>query len=194
MRPTTALFSGLVATTLVFMPLSSASAHERHYHGLIGGLFGVAGDIVVGAATIAAAPFYVIAGATSGHGYDDRRDNGYYGRRPQSYGPRGSGYYQGYDGPRSEYYGPDAYDHDRYPRADYRPPRDRYEGSSENYPLSPRGYYPTRGYVRDYSNREDNYSVRDTGEREGPDRNFENAPYDAPDDTSYRGGATNDDE
>src|SRR6476661_1657651 len=130
---------GLLAVTLVTLPVSSASAQEfRHHHryGLIGGVFGLAGAIVVGAATIVTAPIVILADVVSG-GRDYRRgkyyerDGGYY------YGGRSSYDYDGpnrYTDPRGVY--PDAREY-RYRRADR--------------PYSPQDYAPSRDYDRDRS-------------------------------------------
>lgn len=137
---------GLLAVTLATLPVSSASAQEfRHHHryGLIGGVFGLAGAVVVGAATIVTAPIVILADALSG-GRDYRRGR-YYQRDGGYYGGRDGGYYGGrstydYDGsnrytdPRSVY--PDAREY-RYPRADD--------------PYSPQDYAPSHNYDRNRS-------------------------------------------
>jgi hypothetical protein len=111
MRFSRVLLSGIVAAGMVAAPLSPAFAGWRHHYGhpgLIGGLFGFAGGVMVGAATIATAPLAIVAGAAA--------PSGYYGPPPQAYAPQPTyqaapGYY--YGPPRGYYapapYGPPAY-------------------------------------------------------------------------------------
>jgi hypothetical protein len=129
-RATRVVLAGLLTTAAIVAPLSSASARwfhhggGGHHHGLIGGLFGFAGGVIVGAATIATAPIAIVANAASGP------DRGY--GPPRSYGYRGDGY----DGPPQSYSdGQDRGDYSQYDRSgedraygpppgpDYGPPR-----------------------------------------------------------------------
>src|SRR5437762_14090533 len=125
MRP---LSIGLLAAALVALPLSAASASEFHHHryGLVGGVFGLAGAVVVGVATIVTAPIVILADALSGGHRYYQRDGGYYGR--------GSAYdYEGsnnYTDPRGAYSGGPEY---RYP------PR-------RALPYPPQAYAPSQAY------------------------------------------------
>jgi hypothetical protein len=58
----TALIGAVAATALALAPLTPASAHGYRHFGLIGGIFALGTAVVVGAATVATAPFRVLAG------------------------------------------------------------------------------------------------------------------------------------
>jgi hypothetical protein len=123
MRFSKTLLSGLVIAGLVAAPLSSASAGWRHrgHVGLVGGIFGLATGVVVGAAAIATAPIAIVAGAGQ-RSYDAPPPTQY--GPPSSYAPQGA-----YYGPPRGYYGP----------APYGPP--------PQYNAPPNGYYgPPPGY------------------------------------------------
>ena len=85
----------LLVASASLVPLSDASAHCWRWHcggpGILALPFAAAGAVVAGAATIATAPFAVVAGASGP----------YYPPPPRYYGPPpgyyyGSGYYPGY--------------------------------------------------------------------------------------------------
>jgi hypothetical protein len=109
-----AVVSAAVAVALVAAPLSSASAHDRHFHG--GLIFGLGAAAVVGAATlltlpvaIATAPFRAPAYYAPPPGYYPPPTPAYYAPPPGYYAPP-PGYYApppGYYAPRysQEYYG-----------------------------------------------------------------------------------------
>jgi hypothetical protein len=168
---------GFFAAALASAPISAASAHGVHHHGrgLFGGLFGLAGAVVVGAVTIATAPIAILAGAASGpndyrRGGYNRRIYGYYG-----YGPapneEGSNYYRGprgYNGAAREYNYPprDAY---AAPPQNYGPPQDNYRREPDSYP--PRDAYAAP--PQNYGPPQDNYR----GEPDSyPPRTEYNAP------------------
>jgi hypothetical protein len=103
------MFGGVVLAAAIAAPVSSASAHcyYRHCHyygGPIGAVFGLAGAVIVGAATIATAPLVVagdiLAGPSYSSAYDDGayrysyRDDTFY--RVRYHGPV---YYRRYDRP-----------------------------------------------------------------------------------------------
>jgi hypothetical protein len=180
---------GILAVAFAFAPMTAASAHGFHHHGrgLFGGLFGLAGAVVVGAATIVTAPIAILADAASGPSNDrrggyNRRNDGYYGYG-SSPDEEGSNYYsgpRGYYGASPEYNYPPrgAY---AGPPQNYGPPPDFYRGGPDNYPPSgayndpPQGYHshppaqygPPQGY-RPPSNSDrgppDNYPPPDDGE------------------------------
>src|SRR6202040_426510 len=73
-----------LGVALAIAPISAASAHEfyhHHHYGLVGGIFGLAGAVVVGAVTIVTAPIVILAHAISGPRYERREgyDQGYGG-------------------------------------------------------------------------------------------------------------------
>jgi hypothetical protein len=120
MVSTKGLIGAAVIAAAVVAPLSSASAccygHRYHgYHyGVVGGVFGLVGDVVVGAATIATAPIALAADVLTPQPYYDPAPRAYYAPRPY-YGSAWGGYYgeRRYYGPRRAYY---------RPHRDYGPP------------------------------------------------------------------------
>jgi len=126
MRFSKVLLGAIVVAGIVAAPLSSASAGWRHrgeHVGLIGGLFGFAAGVVVGAATIATAPIAIVADAAA--------PRGYYGPPPAAYAPQPA-----YAAPQGYYYGP--------PRGYYAPAP---YGPAPQYYARPSGYYgPPPGY------------------------------------------------
>jgi hypothetical protein len=130
--------SALLSFALAAAPLSAANAQEfHHYHhhhyGLVGGVFGLAGAVVVGAVTIVTAPIRILADAASGPRYHERADYD----EPYGYDQR----YGGYEG------GMPAYGRDR---PDYS--GGPYPGAAE-YGHAPRPYYgaPPQNYAPDYA-------------------------------------------
>jgi hypothetical protein len=85
----------LLVASASLVPLSDASARCWRWHcggpGLLALPFVAAGAVVAGAATIATAPFAVVAGAPGPYYYGPRA---YYGPPPGYY--YGPGYYPGY--------------------------------------------------------------------------------------------------
>jgi hypothetical protein len=150
MRFSKALCVGIVAAGMVALPLSSASAGWRHHGhvGLIGGLFGFAGGVVVGAATIATAPIAIIAGAGQG-GYEGPPPPAY---APPAYGPQQAyAPHQAYAPPPGSYYGPPRgyYQQAPYGQPAYGPPAygPPAYGPAPQYNAPPQGYYgPPPGY------------------------------------------------
>ncbi|MGD0189338.1 MAG: hypothetical protein ABSD74_01215 [Rhizomicrobium sp.] len=154
MRFSQALLSGIVIAGLVAAPLSSAQAGWRHrdgHVGLIGGLFGLATGVVVGAATIATAPLAIAAGAGR-QGYDGPPPAAY--GPPPGYGPQQGAYYgppPGYAPPQGAYYGPPPANftpppaNAAAPGAYYGPPRPYYGpqayAPAPQYNAPPNGYY-----------------------------------------------------
>jgi uncharacterized membrane protein len=155
---------GLLSVALATAPISAASAHEfyhHHHYGLVGGIFGLAGAVVVGAVTIVTAPIVILADAISGPRYHrDSYDQGYGG-----YDGRAGGYDEG-----SYAYGP--------PRASYAPPRDY--APSQDYDRARADYdteeqaYNERSSPRGYDRDEDYSDARDPG--------YSDQPYDRRDD------------
>ena len=151
MRFSKALLVGIVATGMVAYPLSSASAGWRHHGhvGLIGGLFGFAGGVVVGAATIATAPIAIIAGAGQG-GYEGPpayAPQQAYAPPPPAYAPP----QQAYAPPPGSYYGPPRgyYQQAPYGQPGYGPPAygPQTYAPAPQYNGPPQGYYgPPPGY------------------------------------------------
>jgi hypothetical protein len=140
---------------LAMAPISAASAHEfyhHHHYGLVGGIFGLAGAVVVGAATIVTAPIVILADAISGprhyrrEGYDqgyggyDGGGPGYDDEASDGYGPRDA--YRG--APENGYYAPPR---DYAPSQDY--DRGRYEPEAQAYNQPPRGYARDDDYAQD---------------------------------------------
>lgn len=154
-----AVSAALLSLALAAAPLSEASSqefdhyHHHHRYGLVGGVFGLAGAVVVGAATIVTLPFRVLADAASGprdygrrdydqqYGYDQRYggDEGgpAYGRDRPDYsggpypGDAGYGYAPQYG--RSQDYAPRGYDRDYdQDRPAYGPPR-YYQRGGDDY-------------------------------------------------------------
>ncbi len=122
MQKRKAVVAGLLAASFLAASISTADAawfrgHREYYHRGPGPVLGLVGAIVVGAATIATAPFAIIAGA----GRSEPPPPDYYGP-PPGYGPPA--------------YGPPAYG----PPA-YGPPPAYYYGRGPGYYGPPRGYY-----------------------------------------------------
>jgi ABC-type amino acid transport substrate-binding protein len=101
MQKRKAIIAGLLATVFLATSVSSASARWYHHRGP-GPVLGLLGAVVVGAATIATAPFALLADAGRAgpppRGYDD-----YDGPPPEAYGPPPPRYY---DRRYQDYYGP----------------------------------------------------------------------------------------
>jgi len=142
---------GFLSVALATLPVSAASAHDFHHHrfGLVGGVFGLAGAVVVGAVTIATAPLVILGDALSGghRGRYYQRDSGYDERGP-AYGYEGS---DGYGDPSGAYAREPGYRYSprrAYSDDGYAPSQDFYRGRSPSYPPAeaynapPRGYYP----------------------------------------------------
>jgi hypothetical protein len=109
MQKRKALIATAMAVTFLTATASSAEArwfhgHRDYYHGGYRGepgpVLGLAGAIVVGAATIATAPFALLAGA----GRSAPPPPDYYGPPPDYYGPP-PGAYRAPPPPPSYYYG-----------------------------------------------------------------------------------------
>lgn len=177
---------GFLGVALAMLPMSAASAHDFHHHhfGLVGGVFGLAGAVVVGAVTIATAPLVILGDALSG-GHRGRYDrDGYDGRGP-AYGYEGP---DGYGGSRGAYAREPEY---RYPprRAfsndGYSPSPGYYRGRAQSYPPEEAYNTPRRGYYPDapdqYDPRQGDRSPqsyyrggRDYGPEEGDERSGDN--------------------
>jgi hypothetical protein len=168
MRPSP-LSIGFLAVAIVTLPLSAASAQEFYHHhryGLVGGVFGLAGAIVVGAVTIATAPIVILADALSGgrHGRYYQRDGGY-DRRGSAYDYDGSNNYidphaaygreypypprRAYSYPPQDYAPSQDFNRERYQSY---PPYEAYNARRRGYSSEPPGQYATR---RDYHSPED---------------------------------------
>ena len=152
---------GLLTIALATVPVSAASAQEFHHHryGVVGGVFGLAGAVVVGALTIATAPIVILADALSGgrRGRYYQRDGGYDGRR-SAYDYEGS---DNYSDPRGAYSGGPEYRYPprraySYPPQGYAPPQDFDHERYQSYP-PPEAYNAPRGY---YSEPPDRYAPR----------------------------------
>jgi hypothetical protein len=97
------MFGGAAMAAAIAAPVSSASAycyyghcryHDPYYYGgPVGGVFGLAGAVVAGAATIAAAPLVlaggVVAGPAYGPVYDPVYGTAYYSYDDDAYYPVG---------------------------------------------------------------------------------------------------------
>jgi hypothetical protein len=116
MRAYRTVITIMLAISAVGLPLSSASA-GWHHRGLIPGLADAAGAVVVGAATIATAPFAIVAGIAG---------------VPYRYGPPPR-FYDRY--PRRRYYGPPS-------RAYVARPQNYYDQLRPRYYRPPPPYYP----------------------------------------------------
>jgi len=121
MRLKQIVVAGLFAGLALSMPIASASA-AWHQRGLAPSLGNALGAVFVGAATIATAPFAIVAGVTGA---------------PYRYGqPRGYGPPRTYHRPpQHPYYGPPprAYGYAPVPPPNYYPPRPRYYGYPQPY-------------------------------------------------------------
>jgi hypothetical protein len=150
--PNKMIIASLVAAALVAVPVSSAAARGWHHHGRgFGGVFGVAGAVIAGAATIATAPIAIIAGAASrgGRGYYDGPPRDGYAEPPRGY-PQSENYpppgYSGgapryYPSQQAQYYGPRGdYGYDEARRGYAPSPPPEYYGSQPYYG-PPQGYY-----------------------------------------------------
>jgi hypothetical protein len=89
------MFGGIALAAAIAAPVSPASAHcyYRHCHyygGPIGAVFGLAGAVVVGAATIATAPLVVAGDILAGPAYGPAYGPGY----GPTYGPAYQGEYR----------------------------------------------------------------------------------------------------
>jgi hypothetical protein len=169
---------GFLSVALATLPVSAASAHDFHHHrfGLIGGVFGLAGAVVVGAVTIATAPLVILGDALSGghRGRYYQRDGGYDGRGPE-FGYEGS---DGY-GVRGAYARGQEYRYPprrTYPDDGYAPSQDFYRGRSQPYPSEEAYNAPRRGY---YPDAPDAYDPR-SGERSPQSYYRDRRDYDAP--------------
>jgi hypothetical protein len=107
MQKQKAIVAGALATLILAITMTPASAQGYHYRGP-GPVLGLLGAAVVGAATVATLPFAILAGAGEG-----LQPGGYYG--PPAYGPP----------PSPSYYAPPL----RY----YAPPPPRYYGRPRRY-------------------------------------------------------------
>jgi hypothetical protein len=207
----TSLSTALLSCALATAPISAASAQEEYHHhryGLVGGVFGLAGALVVGAVTIVTLPIRVLADAASGPHYDrrggyDQGRGGNYGGAPAYDGPNS------YAGPRGEYadaprYGYPSRGYYASPPQNYGP--DYYRGRSENYPEAegydgrergyapappaeyarqeynaPRSYYrerPEYGPPQNYGQRGDDFSGPPRGRVDDEQRSFRDRPDD----------------
>src|SRR5690242_8786078 len=163
MRPSS-LSIGLLSLALTTLPVSAASAQDFHHHyrhyGLVGGVFGLAGAVVVGAATIATAPLVILGDVLSGGRHDrSYQRDGYYDRRgayqhegfsnysdPRDayrqdyrYGPRGA-----YSSPAQTYAPSQEFNRERYQPY---PPFEAYNAPGRGYySEAPGQYAPPQGY------------------------------------------------
>jgi hypothetical protein len=135
---------------LAAAPLSSASAHR--YHDRSVGLGGALGAVVVGAATIASAPF-VLLGVAPGPRFDRdhyRRERGYreraYDEQPQASYPAPAPAYYGPPEQQRNYYGPPPRQTYAAPRAAYEAPCDRDVPPQEDYRESRAAAWNGYGY------------------------------------------------
>ena len=105
-----AFIGALASVALAAAPVTSASAHGYRHGGLIFGLGALGAAVVVGAATIATAPFRVLAGTPGYYGPPRAAyyGPGYYAPAPQYYAPPPPAYYApapGYYAAPPSYYG-----------------------------------------------------------------------------------------
>lgn len=161
-----AAWTALLSFALAAAPFSAANSQEyyhyhHHHYGLVGGVFGLAGAVVVGAATIVTAPIRILACGTPGPCQ----------RRPADYDER-YGYDQrngGYDGGPA--YSREAPEYSGAAEYGYAPPS-RF-GAPPHYgpDYAPPNEYQSRDYApRDYD--------QDYRPEYGPPRRYERGGYD----------------